>query len=865
MHVSLFTRLLFWFLIIALLPLLLVTVLSYNAAQTALQDQVTSGLEAVAQGKGRQIERYALERKEDVANLTTMPELLVAFRLAVLETPSDAPPVNDNLDRFLESYVRDLGYRDLLLIDGNGRLFYAADGSQPLNTNYFSPENRQTPLGQVIDRAATLLESEISDFDFSRPDDPQAFIAAPAFYDGQLVGVAVLVVNNAELYRVIGSLIGLDQTGETLVGLQTESGVLVTAPLRSDPQAAFRRVISDPDVPIQYAVQGQQGSGVVQDYRGVEVVAVWRYLPSLRWGMVVKKDTAEAFAPVQTLRNAVLTLTALTFLTVIALAGLVAQSIARPLRYLTEAVQQIAQGNLSARAHQIQRADEIGLLAQGFNRMGDQLQDLVTNLENKVKERTLQAEQARQEAERANQAKSIFLANMSHELRTPMNAILGFAQLMERDTSLSEQHRNNLQIISRSGDHLLSLLNSVLELSKIEAGQSSLHEAPFDLGQMLQSLEEMFRMRAEAKDLLLLFELEDNLPPYIHGDESKLRQILINLLGNALKFTQEGGVTLRGRGTLVPHGQVRLLFEIEDTGTGIAPDELEALFKPFSQTESGVQSQEGTGLGLTISQQFVHLMGGQITVKSILGQGTLFSVEVVVRSALEAEVPRPQREQRVIGLHPSSRNDYRILVVDDRWENRHLMLQRLQRVGIETREAANGQEAINIWEEWEPHLIWMDMRMPVMDGYTATRHIKRSIKGQATVIIALTASAFEQERNIVLSAGCDDFIRKPTREALIFAKMEQFLGMKFLYEDSEPLAPTSTAPTFTLTAQHLNDLTSAQRAALATAINSVDVEALQVVITELQADSPQVAQALQQLANSFRFDYLQELMENTTP
>lgn len=464
--------------------------------------------------------------------------------------------------------------------------------------------------------------------------------------------------------------------------------------------------------------------------------------------------------------------------------------------------------------------------------------------ERKRAEASLQ--QVAQAAEEANRAKSEFLANMSHELRTPLNAILGFTQLLTRDSLLSTENREHLEIISRSGEHLLSLINDVLAMSKIEAGKISLNENSFDLYRLLYSLEEMLQLKAQSKGLQLIFDYASDVPQYVFADENKLRQVLINLLGNALKFTQEGSVTLRvgiahrasGQESssplfpLSPHSLLStaysLFFEVEDTGPGIEQKELDSVFEAFVQTETGRKSQEGTGLGLPISRQFVRLMGGEITVSSTLGQGTTFSFDIPIRLAQEADLPAQQPKRRVIGLEPDQ-PVYRILVVDDRLENRQLLVKLLSKIGFEVLSAANGQEAVALWEAFEPQLIWMDMRMPVMDGYEATRQIKARERGRggegegeqgrggaresniwvkpitpspshpldrafpsqprgSTVIIALTASAFEEEQTIVLSEGCDDFVRKPFQEEAIFEKMAEYLGVRYIYEEQRPLS-----------------------------------------------------------------------------
>jgi urea ABC transporter urea binding protein len=496
--------------------------------------------------------------------------------------------------------------------------------------------------------------------------------------------------------------------------------------------------------------------------------------------------------------------------------------------------------------------------------------------ERKRSEAALQ--QAKEAAEVANRSKSEFLSKMSHELRTPLNAILGFTQVLTRDTSLNQEQLEQLEIINRSGEHLLTLINDVLEMSKIEAGRISLNETSFDLYRLLDSLEEMLQLKAESKGLQLVFDCAPDVPQYVQADEGKLRQILINLLGNAIKFTQEGGVTLRVRmakgelgrenweeNHLTPNSLLpspySLFFEVEDTGFGIAPQELDTLFEPFVQSESGRKSQEGTGLGLPISQQFVRLMGGDITVSSILGQGTVFRFDVPIRLAEAADVQMRQAKQRVIGLEPGQPM-YRILIVEDRWENRQLLVKLLSPLGFEVREAANGQEGVALWKSWEPHLIWMDMRMPVMDGYEATKQIKAQLKGQATVIIALTASALEEERSIVLSAGCDDFVRKPFQASALFEKIAQYLGVRYIYE--EPTTPSSLQPGAlpgVLTTEALAVMPDEWVAQLHQAATQAHAKLIFQLIEQIPEQNAPLASALRDFVNNFRFDKIIDLTQ----
>jgi two-component system sensor histidine kinase ChiS len=497
-------------------------------------------------------------------------------------------------------------------------------------------------------------------------------------------------------------------------------------------------------------------------------------------------------------------------------------------------------------------------------------------LARQVDERTRELRTAKEAAEASNRAKSVFLTNVSHELRTPLNAIIGFSQLMIRTArlgrggDLTEDQRENLRVIQHSGEHLLGLINEVLELSKIEAGRATLQEHSFDLHRLLTGLEQMFQLRAEQKKLTFDFDLAPEVPRFVVADESKLRQILMNLLGNAIKFTVEGGIVLRARifsqndVPEVPDDDtlIKLQFDVEDTGPGIPHEDQETIFMPFVQASAGMELTEGTGLGLSISQQFAQLMRGDLTLQSQPGRGSIFTLVLPVRLADDAESLVFQPRHVVAGLAPGQPT-YRLLVVDDNAANRMLLVRLFEPLGFEVKEAEDGQTALEIWETWSPHLIWMDMRMPVMDGYEATRRIKGTTKGQATVIIALTASALEEDREVIISEGCDDYVRKPFREDELFETLSKHLGVTFVYEDLT--SPESEYPAFNQPEliRQLASLSDAWRNELRQATLLGYADQINTLIDKVEQQVPQVAENLRLLADAYDHQVILDLLNQS--
>jgi len=501
-------------------------------------------------------------------------------------------------------------------------------------------------------------------------------------------------------------------------------------------------------------------------------------------------------------------------------------------------------------AQDIDTAAEVGALLAVAIRQA-RLYRALQQRADELAQATREAQEARAAAEAANQTKSIFLANMSHELRTPLNAILGFAQLLDQDETLQPQQHENLAIILRSGEHLLTLINDILEFSKMEAGHITLQLQPCDLYRLLDGLEDMFRIRAEQKGLTLACERDPATPRWIETDEGKLRQILINLLSNAVKYTSTGGVTL-----YTTYDEEHLICVITDTGPGIPTEEQVEIFEPFLQTTNGQTVREGSGLGLPISHRFSALLGGTLTVESVVGRGSTFRlrIPVVPIAAPIVETPISNAPPRqVIGLAPNQ-PAYRLLIAEDRPINRQMFVQLLKPLQLPLRTASDGQEALEIWERWQPDLIWMDMRMPVLDGRAVTREVRAreaaSGDDHRTVIIAVTGVTYEKDQQQIMAEGCDDLMRKPFSRQEIFALLAKHLGLRYLYA-----APTTEGlETRLLTAPATDtEFPGTWLLELEQATHAADLTQILALIEQLRPQQPQ--QATQLIAHANNFDY----------
>jgi PAS domain S-box-containing protein len=909
-------RLTILMLAITLVPAGFITTLTYIQAKLELQNARTSSLEKIADLKVGRIESFFAERISNAKTLQTNPLIITSFSLFA-QLATDDPiflSTKAQLDRQLNVMSEVYGFIDIMLANKEGIVIYTSNTlhsdievGRPLQVSYAADLLEQGSKRVYI---SPIFRNHLTEGNL------QIAIATPLHTPtGELLGIAVLEVDMLPVYQFIQDTTGLGETGETLAGINKGDHALFVNTLRYDPDSALKRKAifgSNTALPMQEALHRRPSAGISIDYRGKEILAAWRYIPLLKWGLVVKVDTEEAFKAIAWLGQVTIFFGILISILVAVTAWFIARSITKPIQVLEQGAKEIGEGNLNIRLN-TGTNDEVGSLSRTFDAMAHRLKETTASrdeLNQEVIERktaskalvekakelnfqkyaldehaivsitdvrgdityannklchisgfsreellgqnhrilksdehsqqfykdlwrtiangepwhgeirnfkksggkywvqativpflnergkpfqyiairtdiTLRKEKekialiAQEAAEKASQAKSEFLANMSHEIRTPMNAILGLSELAI-ETELNNTQHDYIDKVHRSAKSLLGIINDILDFSKIEAGHLDMELTDFRLEDVLDNLKNVLSLKTDETGVMLAFDVPSDIPMALIGDPLRLGQILINLGGNATKFTEAGMVEISVKSVSQSDNQINLQFSIKDTGIGMSTAQQAQLFTAFNQADSSTtRKYGGTGLGLAISQHLVEMMGGKIWVESAEGIGSTvyFTVNMGVQQNTLSSEQHKQQKADVINQAVEQLRGARILLVEDNEFNQVLALHVLSSNGLTPTLAKNGQQALEILGSQDFDGVLMDCQMPVMDGYVATQEIRKQAKYRDLPVLAMTANAMAGDQEKALEAGMNAHIAKPFTRDVLFTAMAQWIRL----------------------------------------------------------------------------------------